>query len=77
MQVMILDEEIIIRRNFWRRSSVPLKQLSVTSALTHTLVLSEEIAMNFSKIKTNLGSIKDHAKSLSQVSECKRKAILL
>ena len=67
----MLDEEIIARRNFWRRSSVTLKQLSATSALVHTLVLSEGMVM---KIKANLSSIKDHAKSLSQVNDYMRKS---
>lgn len=74
IQVMMLDEEIIARRNFWRRSSETLKQLSAMSAFVHTLVLSEGMAMKFSKIKANLGSIKDHAKSLSQVNDCMRKS---
>ena len=63
----MLDEEVIARRNFWRRSSVTLKQLSITSAVVHTLVLSDGMAMNFLKIKANLDSIRDHTKSLSQV----------
>ena len=65
----MLDEEIIARRNFWRRSSVTLKQLSATSTFVHILVLSEGMAMKFSKIKANLSIIKDHAKSLSQVND--------
>ena len=69
MQVMMLDEETIARRNFWRRSSVTLKQLSATSAFVHPLVLSEGMAMKLSKIEANLGIIKDHAKSLCQVYE--------
>lgn len=63
----MLDEEVITRRNFWCRSSVALKQLSSTSAVVHTLVLSDGMAMNFSKIKANLDSIKEHTKSLGQV----------
>lgn len=71
---MLLDEEIIARRNFWRRSSVTLEQLSITSALVHTLVLREGEAMKFSRIKANLGSIKEHANSLSQVNDSMRKS---
>ena len=67
----MLDEEIIARRNFWRRSCETLKQLSTTSVIVHNLVLSERKAMKFSKIKVNLDSLRDHAKLLSQVNDYK------
>ena len=62
-----LEEELIARKSFWRRSGEALQQLTAISAGVYSLVLSKGTKMDFSQIKAKLINLKDHANSLSQV----------
>ena len=66
-QLLLLEEELVARKSFWRRSAGPLEELSAALGEIHHSMLISDVQLKIEPIKQKMNAVFTISKELSQV----------